>query len=178
MTIADGLMILAVILGPIVAVQLTRFLDDRKGARARKVDIFKTLMATREYLVSWEHVEALNRIDLEFNGKRAKEKAVVNAWRKYHDWLGRRGEVPDEQWLDKRRDLLVELLHQMAKMLKYDFDETHIKNSSYSPLAHATAENEQIVIRQWLAGVIRSESAIPMKVTNLKDIVAEDGGEE
>jgi len=52
MTIADWLMITAVFLGPIVAVRLTRYLDDQKEIRARKLDIFKTLMATRAYNVS------------------------------------------------------------------------------------------------------------------------------
>lgn len=33
MTIADWLMILAVLVGPIVAVQLTRYLDDKKEIR-------------------------------------------------------------------------------------------------------------------------------------------------
>ncbi len=52
MTITDWLMITAVFLGPIVAVRLTRYLDDRKEVRARKLEIFKTLMATRAYTSS------------------------------------------------------------------------------------------------------------------------------
>ncbi|WP_416208208.1 DUF6680 family protein [Halomonas sp.] len=55
-------MITAVFLGPVVAVRLTRYLDNQKEIRERKVNIFKTLMATRAYTVSWAHVEALNRI--------------------------------------------------------------------------------------------------------------------
>lgn len=49
MTIADWLMILAVLLGPIIAVRLTRYLDTKKEERERKLSVFKTLMATRAY---------------------------------------------------------------------------------------------------------------------------------
>ena len=63
MTIADWLMIAAVLLGPIIAVQLTRHLDNKKEERERKLEVFKTLMATRAYTVSWDHVVALNRIE-------------------------------------------------------------------------------------------------------------------
>lgn len=83
MTIADWLMITAVFLGPIVAVRLTRYLDDQKEVRTRKLDIFKTLMATRAYSVSWTHVEALNRTDLEFDKNYKKEKEVIEAWNEY-----------------------------------------------------------------------------------------------
>ena len=84
MTIADWLMITAVFLGPIVAVQLTRYLDDKKEIRARKLDIFKTLMATRAYTSSWSHAEALNRIDLEFDKIIRKKNRLLkhgrNTW--------------------------------------------------------------------------------------------------
>lgn len=79
MTIADWLMIAAVLLGPIIAVQLTRYLDNKKEERERKLQVFKTLMATRAYTVSWDHVVALNRIDLEFDKDDKKEKAVIEA---------------------------------------------------------------------------------------------------
>lgn len=46
-TIADWLMIFAVLLGPIIAVRMTRYLDDKKEIRERKLLVFKKLMATR-----------------------------------------------------------------------------------------------------------------------------------
>lgn len=143
MTIADWLMITAVLLGPIIAVRLTRYLDTQNEIRERKMQIFKTLMATRAYTVSWPHVEALNRIDLEFNKSHKREKEVIEAWKEYLDLLNNTA-IPIEQWHIKRVDLLVELLHKMARVLDYDFDKTHIKNSSYSPRAHGETEEELV----------------------------------
>lgn len=165
MTIADWLMITAVFLGPIVAVRVTRYLDDQKEVRARKLDIFKTLMATRAYNVSWTHVEALNRIDLEFDKKHKKEKEVIEAWKEYLDLLGNLN-IPPDQWSVRRVDLLVELLHKMARVLDYDFDKTHIKNSSYSPRAHGETEEQQNTLRAGLIEVLEGKRPIPMIVTN------------
>lgn len=165
MTIADWLMIAAVFCGPVVAVRLTRYLDDKKEVRARKFDVFKTLMATRAYTTSWVHIEALNRIDLEFDKNHKKEKQVIEAWKEYLDLLGNT-EIPIDQWGVKRVDLLIELLHKMAHILNYDFDKTHIKNSSYSPRVHGETEEEQNALRKGVLEVIDGKRSIPMNITN------------
>ncbi|MCH8041014.1 MAG: hypothetical protein IH977_11825 [Nitrospinae bacterium] len=74
MTLANWLIIAAILLGPLIAVQVTRYLDNKKEVRERKLSVFKTLMATRAYVVSWDHVVALNRIDLEFDKTKKKKK--------------------------------------------------------------------------------------------------------
>jgi len=165
MTISDWIMILAVFLGPITAVQLTRFLDARTAAKQRKLDIFKTLMSTRQYTTNWDHVMTLNRIDLEFSSKNAKGKSVVEAWKAYLDLLNDKSMTP-EQWGTKRLDLLVDLLHKMSIVLDYDFDKTHIKNSSYSPMAHGNIDIQQNAIRQGLLEVLEGKKTVQMEITN------------
>src|SRR3569832_1227238 len=135
MTIADWLMITAVFLGPIVAVRLTRYLDDQKEVRARKLEIFKTLMATRAYNVSWSHVEALNRIDLEFDKNHKTEKEVIEAWKEYLDLIGNTA-IPADQWNVKQKNQQKKQQQKKTREHDYDFDKTHIKNSSYSPRVH------------------------------------------
>jgi hypothetical protein len=161
-TTTDWLMITAMIIGPIIAVQLTRRLDERKEVRERKLQIFKTLMATRGYAISWDHVGALNRIDLEFRVDNEEEKAVIEAWKAYLDHLGSK-EISGETWALRGRDLFVELLHKMAKVLNYDFDKTHIKNSSYSPVAHGNLEQELQMIRTLLIEMLQGNR--PLQVT-------------
>jgi hypothetical protein len=165
MTISDVVMILAVLAGPIIAVQLTRYLDSKREVRERKLQIFKTLMATRSYNISWDHVMTLNRIDLEFDKKNTKENAVIEAWKAYLDLLGEKN-ITGEQWGVKRIDLFVELLHKMAVVLGYDFDKTHIKNSSYSPRAHGDIDDELRAIRKGLIEVLDGKRDLPMKITN------------
>lgn len=129
MTLPDILMIAATALSPLIAVQVTRHLDDRNEERGRKLQVFKTLMATRAYNLSPSHVEALSRIDLEFSASRRSEKAVLDVWQQYLDHLGSKS-LAGEAWNDKRVDLLVDLLHAMGKSLGYDFNKTKIKNAT------------------------------------------------
>jgi hypothetical protein len=158
-------MILAVFAGPIVAVRLTRYLDNKKEVRERKLMVFKTLMATRAIPLSPSHVEALNKIDLEFNPKVKKEKEVIEAWKAYLDLLATTN-IPQDQWIIRRVDLLVDLLHKMAQVLDYGFDKTTIKNSSYYPRVYGEVEEIQTAVRGWVKQLIEQKSAIPMYVTN------------
>ena len=145
--------------------QLTRYLDEQREIRERKVQIFKTLMATRSYTISWPHVEALNKIDLEFDKNVAKEKEVIEAWKGYLDHLSYPG-VLNEQWGHRRIELLVELLHKMAQVLDYDFDKTHIKNSSYSPRAHGETEDADKALRLGLIEILEGKRSIPVQIMN------------
>lgn len=179
MTVADWLMITAVLLGPIIAVRVTRYLDNRKEIRERKLWIFKTLMATRASTLSPHHVDALNRIDLEFSPKVKKDRPVLEAWKAYLDLLGDKA-IPLDQWGTRRVDLLVELLHKMASILDYEFDKTTIKNSSYYPRGYGELDNDQASIRRGVKELIDGQRAIPMFITNLPpqkgDIQDEEAG--
>ena len=163
MELSDWLTIAAILLGPLIGIQLTRFLDEKKEKRERKLRVFKTLMATRSYTISLEHVTALNIIDIEFDKSNDKEKAVLIAWNAYFDFLNTIRPT-DSQWYDKRKELFVEMLHRMAIVLDYDLDKTHIKNSSYSPEAHCDTENDLFKIRKGLIEVLEGKRSIPMDV--------------
>ena len=56
----------------------------------------------------------------------------------------------------------------MAKVLDYDydFDKTHIKNSSYSPRAHGETEDQQAALRAGLIEALEGKRFVPMSITN------------
>jgi hypothetical protein len=166
MSTTDILLIAATALSPLIAVQVTRYLDDRNEQRSRKLQIFKTLMATRAYTLAPSHVESLNRIDLEFASGRKLEKAVLDVWQQYLDHLGNRSMKP-ETWAEKRVDLLVDLLHVMGQALGYDFNKTQIKNGTYAPVAHGRIEEEQEKVRQLVLELLEGKRALPMFVSNV-----------
>ncbi len=173
MTTTDILMIAATALSPLIAVQVTRYLDDRNEERGRKRHVFKTLMATRAYNISHRHVEALNSIDLEFSSKKPLEKTVLDVWQQYLDHLGRT-EMDSEAWNIRRVDLLVDLLYAMGKSVGYDFNKTQIKNGTYSPTAHGRIEGEQERIRAMLLELLDGKRVLPMHVTNIPNQNAMD----
>ncbi|MDA3910534.1 MAG: hypothetical protein PF448_04160 [Bacteroidales bacterium] len=154
--------VFAIIVGPIAAVQIEKYLQRMRESKNRKHNIFKILMATRGTALSYQHVEALNRIDLEFS-KHKKYSNVITAWKEYFDNLNQK---PDEEhpdnWLSKNEDLLANLLVEMAKTLGYNFDKVQIKRNAYIPVAHANIEDENHRIRKGLIKILEAEKALPM----------------
>jgi hypothetical protein len=166
MTLAEILIVLSTALSPLIAVQVTRRLDDRNEKTGRKLQVFKTLMATRAYTLSPSHVEALNRIELEFSSRNSKEKDVIEIWQQYLDHLGS-SQDDFRAWGVRRIDLFVDLMYAMGRSLGYDFSKTQIKNGTYLPTAHTQTEDEQHRIRRLVLEVLEGKRDFPMRVTNL-----------
>ena len=171
MTIADWLLISAVIVGPILAVQIQKWLEHWRDKKNRKLLIFESLMTTRGNPVSQRHVEALNMIDLEFGVKKPEEKEVVDSWKVYRDHLysgPRDYEDPSYQtefrmWAQKSADLLTDLLFCMARSLGYKFDKVQLKKGCYTPQGHTDLEMEHTYIRRGLLNVLYGRSAVPIR---------------
>ena len=165
MTTADWMQVLAMLVSPLLAVQATRWIDRARESRARRVNIFRVLMATRAAGLSPAHVEALNLIAVEFDKALGKDKRVIEAWRAYLAHLNERCYPPD-QWPTRRMDLLTELLYVMSRRLRYDFDKTHIRTSVYSPVAHGELEDDTLVIRKCFRELLELKRPLPMHITN------------
>ena len=167
MRITDWLMIVAVLLAPLVAVQVQKILERYREDRERKLNVFKTLMATRAATISAQHVQALNTIDLEFQGK--KYKAVTDSWKTYLDHLFHYPKEDDKQqtvWAERRIDLLAKLLMEMGKSLDYSFDEVHVRRAIYAPEAHAQLDKENSLIRRGLVTLLHGDAHLKMDVTS------------
>jgi hypothetical protein len=158
----DWLTVLAIILSPLIAIQVEKYLNRRREREQRKVDVFRTLMATRAAGLSPAHVDALNRIDIEFH----EEKEVKEAWKAYLDHLNTQSQ-DDEAWGAKRQDLLAELLHAMSRPLKYDFDRTHIKRATYYPRGYGDYEQDHLSIRKGIVEVLAGRKPLPMSIESL-----------
>jgi hypothetical protein len=170
MTISDMLMILAVLLAPLLAVQVQKWLEDFRAQRERQHRIFKTLMATRATGLSHEHVQALNLIDLEFSGD--KFKNTREAWKSYLDLLGDCPKGEDAEirfpiWNEKKADFLASLLMEMGKPLGYHFDTVHIKKGIYLPEGHNKLETEYQLIRGGLIRLLYGDASLKMDIQSL-----------
>jgi malic enzyme len=75
----EWLTLLAIIAGPIVAIQVQKMIERVTKEKKEKKDIFLTLMRTRNTL-SREHVEALNMIPLLFWKKNPQETEIRTKW--------------------------------------------------------------------------------------------------
>ena len=128
------LTVVAIIVAPIIALNVQRQADEDREWKNRKLWIFKTLMSNRSTRLNPAFVQALNMIDIEFTA--APEKGIQDAWTKllehYNDWGGK---TPEQRKVDEDRDfetatnLLAELLVKMGKQLGYDFDKVYVKKA-------------------------------------------------
>ena len=151
--------IVAIILGPIVALWLQRISERRRDRRNRKLVIFKELMATRATRLSSRHVDALNAIEVEFSDGSRDDKRVLEAWRLYLDHLGDRT-MDIQRWRDKGNDLLTDLLYKMSELLDYDFSKVTLKKNVYSPEAHGDLESDQYLLRKYVVEILDGKRAI------------------
>lgn len=159
------IMAMATLLGPILAVQAQKFIEKTSERRRGQLQVFYWLMASRATRLSTEHVQALNRIELEFRGKSTKEKTVRDAWRLYADKLNENFDQSTWQtWASSRDLLFTDLIFQMSKCLGFDFDRVQIMRGVYHPRGHGEIEERQRNILIQLEKVLDGGQPIPMRI--------------
>lgn len=104
----DVLTLLAILLGPVVAVCITLWWQNRKERRDAKRHLFMTLMAQRKP-PTYEWVQALNLIDVVF----AKDKRVVQLWHELYALF------QNQQRTQAQDHKYIELLSEMVSVLSF-----------------------------------------------------------
>lgn len=141
--IMDAVNIAAIVIGPVVAVVITLWWQERKEKRDAKMKLFVTLMAHRKSdPPPYEWVSALNLIDVVFEDC----PRVVELWHSFYDLLQAPARTPAQ---DHKH---LELLSEMARILGYDKIQQVDIDKFYSPPAHreqlaANAESQAELLR-------------------------------
>ncbi|MDR2261886.1 MAG: hypothetical protein LBE93_00340 [Enterobacter asburiae] len=173
----DIIMTVAVIVGPVLAVQIQKTLEQFRERKQSRLSIFRILMSTRAQRLHREHVQALNMIDIEFYGRKIpilkiryqtkKEQAVTHAWKSYNSHLNKINDYPDLNiWISKSDDLFTDLLYALSQAMNYDFDKVQLQRDCYRPIAHGDLETTQANILKGLEKIFSGENALPMFITN------------
>ncbi|MEM9095639.1 MAG: DUF6680 family protein [Pseudomonadota bacterium] len=157
--------IIAVLIGPVVAVIVTRIVDDRRADRALKLDLFRTLMRTRKMPIHVDHVGALNLVEIEF----VKYPMVINAWKAYLANLGEK--LPPSEQREKyevaikRRDsLLTKLISEIAVALRVQVEQLDILEGNYIPQGWTDDDWDNRQIRKGLINLLHGRSALLTQV--------------
>lgn len=146
--LVDVLTIVALITGPIVAVLITLWHQDRKQKVDARQRLFITLMAHRKsFPISRDWAQALNLIDVVFSG----HPKVVAAWHSFYDYI--HVKPMDNKQFEHRH---VELLSEMAQVLGYnDLKQTDI-DKFYNPQAHGDESARNYEIQTELLRVLKN----------------------
>ena len=175
--------IVALFLGPALAVFIARWMEYRRAKYERRMDIFRTLMRTRRTRLLPDHVSALNLVEIEFR----KNRNVIAAWRTYSENLGTeqprradesvlenfsdeerrmREERYNTRLMKEREKLLATLLHAIALSLNYKVEALEIFEGGYSPQGWADVEMQQEAIRRYMVDLYLGNRALPVVVYN------------
>lgn len=157
--------IAAIVLGPVLAVMVTRWGDDRRDTRRRKTDVLSTLMRTRPLRLSLEHVGALNLIQLEFYGVEAVQKSY-SAYRAHLNREFPKDTAAQNLFNDERDDLFIELLHQIARHLNYGFDKRDLEKLSYGPQGWETDETTIRMLRAMSMDLLTGKQSLSVTMRN------------
>lgn len=169
----------AILLSPLIA-WYVQYLKSKKDSRtAKKLEIFSDLMLTRGYgqtqSLSHRHVNALNRIDIEFYDN----KNVLDAWDIYREHLlhpdlqsiwnmaAEKKEVIQLLWDNERKKHLVNLLYAIACVLGYKkLNKIVLEKKMYVPAAYNDLEEEQNLLRKGFINVLNGKKSIKVEMSN------------
>lgn len=158
--------IVAVILGPILAVCVTRYIDESRLKQTRRMDVFRTLMRTRRMRLNPDHVGALNLVEIEFYG----ENAVIESWKAY--WTHLRQALPvdpnqQQQFLRDQEGLLTKLLHAIAKTLEFNIEQLEIFEGGYVPQGWVDDDQSVRVMRALILEILNGRRGLPIVPMNV-----------
>jgi uncharacterized protein DUF6680 len=178
-SLESWLTIIAIVVGPFLALLFQRWLDNLREKRHRQVRVFRELMITRAQRLTSRHVEALNAVPLEFRSAR-KDKKIFSAYKAYLEHLGTDATKDSPAWIRRGGELLVELLYEMSQRLGPKLDKSRIEKEVYLPQLFNVVENEQAALRQRLLELLDGRGTRKLPVATFKqgfpDIILPDTG--
>lgn len=160
----------ATIIGPVAAIVVSLLMTWRHDAtremRERRLRVFRTLLATRATAAHYEHVSALNLVEIDFYGI----APVIEAWRAYMKHLsslpGDRPLTPEEEKVfgDRRTDLLATLLRRIAEYMGYNaMGEIDLKRGGYAPSLWSIQVAREAEMQLAVARMMRGEVALRVR---------------
>ncbi|NTD93849.1 hypothetical protein G6M23_21190 [Agrobacterium tumefaciens] len=149
--------VLATFLGPILAVFVTRWVDDRRLKQSRKLETFRVLIRTRRTQLSYDFVAALNMVEIDFFN--APKVLTTHA-----ELMRHLGAKTDDSWLDRTQRLVARLLYAMGQDVGYTMEQLDILEGGYIPQAMVDDETEQQRLRRSLLALLSGAHPLPVTI--------------
>ena len=157
------LTILAIYYGPIAAVRITRSNDEDQAKKKRQFDVFHSLMKTRRFTLSADHVMALNLVQIEFY----EHTRIDAAYRAYIGLLSVNppsfnSDVDRDVFYQNREDAMYNLLYEIAEELGYRYDKRDLQRLAYGPKGWHDDETQQRALRSLLIELLSGHRSFPV----------------
>ena len=144
MKLYELLTIIAILLGPIIAVAITLINEARRRRREQQTQTMRMLVSTRHLAGDPAYTTAINMIPIDFN----RQKKIMLAWQAYIDEIRYRSapenvEEHNKQIITKQTKLIFEVMRHLG----YSLSETDIQATAYA--AGGFVERDNLMIRAW-----------------------------
>lgn len=174
MALNDWLTLLAIVVGPIVAVGITLWVEGRRRRRDSRTTVLRQLMATRHLPADPLYSTAVNLVPVEFND----EPEVMAAYKAYLEALRRAvPEDPDE--LSRSLQFLVskqtKMIYAIMRSLGLRASEADLPVEAYA--ARGMTERDALYI-QSLHGTVRIANALEAQLQVLQAAAEAQLGDE
>lgn len=187
MTTSEWVIASCTLIGPILAVGATRFVDAWRESQERKDAVFVSLMTTRRTQLNAEHVNALNRIELEFsNSPRVitelrgymnlmEERTPPLSRNEKDEGVKRHHAQAEEDLIRRRRRAFGSLVQVIGKKLGRTVDRHDIIEGGYYPGGWAEAEQLQLDNMRRLNDVLNWKGPFPIHLWRVSPPVPLEG---
>ena len=163
----EFLTILALLLGPVLAVCITRYIDKYREQKQRKMALFRTLMQFRQWPLHTDYVSALNLIEVEFY----RDEEVIKKWKTLYEHFNnppsqQYDEAQQNEFVNKKDKYTTQLIEEMAGSLGIKLEAMELYKSGYIRQYWQNLEDENTVIRQLAISLLRGERNLPVSILN------------
>ena len=144
--IYEWLTLIAILVGPVVAVIVTLATEARRRTREQQAQTLRMLLSTRHLPSDPAYSTAINMIPIDFN----RESGVMAAWNNYITSI--RFRSTPEGADAHQQDIITKqtkLIFQMTKSLDYKLDETDIQSTAYA--AEGFINRDNLMLDAWRA---------------------------
>jgi hypothetical protein len=158
MKLNDWLTLLAIVLGPVIAVSITLWIEHRRRVRERQLQIMRMLLSTRHMPADPRYNVAINLIPAEFNS----QAEIMTAWRRYHDLVSQHP-TPADQPDHQRRMAVAQstLIYQIMVSVGLKLSEGDIQTQAYVSQGFVDRDN----------AYLKSLQALPEMAATMKEQV-------
>jgi hypothetical protein len=151
--------VIATLIGPVLAVVVTRYVDAKRQKSSRKLDLFRILMSNRKTRLSPDLISALNVIEVDFWDSPTVLQAFQNLMKHFASNTNEPG------WGDRHNTLFTRLLYAIGKNVGYSIEQLDILEGGYLPIATVDREEQQAAIGSALRLVLEGRRSISVDLS-------------
>lgn len=156
----DWLVLVAIALGPLVGIWVTRIIDRRNEKAKRREAVFEALIKTRGLELSFEHTGALNMVPFLFDERKVREAYSKTMEALNDPALGSTDEgtfAGAFQRLQARRN---DLIREVGESVGSPLPQNEQERLGYAPRAWTRQYNEQETLRALLIDAFEGRKAL------------------